>query len=56
MRPLADSPVVQINLVWHGLEPVSQIARAFVDVLRESVQRLESPAQPPQAVVRLVDS
>ncbi len=54
MRPLADSPVVQINLVWHGLEPVSQLTRAFVDVLRESVQRVESPAQPTQAAARPV--
>lgn len=55
MRPLADSPVVQINLVWHGLEPVSQLTRAFVDVLRESVQRLESPAQPAPAAARQVE-
>lgn len=42
MRPLADSPVVQINLVYHGLEPMSQLTRAFVDVLRDLVSRLEN--------------
>ena len=39
MRPLADSPVVQINLVHYGLEPMSQFTRAFVDVLRELVAK-----------------
>lgn len=43
MRPLADSPVVQINLVYHRLEPMSQLTRAFVDVLRQLVQ--PPPAQ-----------
>lgn len=45
MRPLADSPVVQISLVWHGMEPISQLTRAFVDVLRELVLRLELDSQ-----------
>jgi DNA-binding transcriptional LysR family regulator len=54
IRPLADSPVVQINLVWHGLQPLSQLTRAFVDVLRELVDQREapapsSPAAPPRA-------
>lgn len=41
LRPLAHSPVVQINLVHHGLEPMSQFTRAFVEVLRRLVSRPE---------------
>ena len=41
MRPLADSPVVQTNLVYFGLEPMSLLTRAFVDVLRDLVHQLD---------------
>ncbi|GAA5237151.1 LysR family transcriptional regulator [Verticiella sediminum] len=47
MRPLADSPVAQINLVYYGLEPVSQTARAFIEVLRERVRKVGSDALAP---------
>ena len=46
MRPLADSPVVQVNLVYYGLEPVSQFTRSFIDVLRDLVRKVETDARP----------
>ncbi|HEX2545388.1 MAG TPA: LysR substrate-binding domain-containing protein [Ramlibacter sp.] len=49
MRAVVDSPVVQINLVHHRLEPMSKLTRAFVEVLRDLVQRIEAPLEHPPA-------
>jgi DNA-binding transcriptional LysR family regulator len=45
VRPLVDSPEVQINLVYYGLEPVSQTTRAFIEVLRERVRKVAPAAR-----------
>lgn len=48
MRPLAGSPVMPINLVYHRLEPLSLFTRAFANVLRGLLGPGETrPDQPP---------
>lgn len=44
IRPLAHSPVMQINLVHYGLEPMSRFTCDFVAVLRRLVSRPEPHA------------
>ena len=45
IRPLANSPVVQTNLVHFGLEPPSQLTHAFIGELRSLVRGLEPGAE-----------